>query len=278
MSALVARWRKIPRYVVRLLVKHWRRLIFFPHTIQVCAEGEEFKFYVGSYTGREWYELEEHTSLPEMGFIRDHLIRPGGLVVECGSHHGFTTILLSKWVGDGGKVIAFEANPRNASIAIKNLEINKINNVEFHTKAVGNQAGKLWITDESDARVVDYFRPGRVKVPVIRLDDLFAEQTPDLIKIDVEGYELEVIRGLCSTLNRKATSLSIEVHCDALKEFGSSAFELFEAIRLEDYDCWLGTGDEAKAGIKRFIIGHDEIPLLPIIYLFAVPKGDTLMT
>ena len=271
-SVLVTQRRKV-KTLKRRLVSRWRRLIFRPHIFKVCAEGENFSFYVGSYVGQQWYELEDHNSWPEMAFIRDHLIRSGGLVVECGSHHGFTTVLLSKWVGTKGKVIAFEANPRNASIAIKNLEINKIKNVEFHAKAVGSQTGKIWITDESNAQVAASFRRGRVEVPAVRLDDLFADHIPDLIKIDVEGYELEVIRGLRSTLARKATRLAIEVHCNALKNYGSSTLELFEIIGLEDYDCWLGTGDEAKAGIKPFIIGQDEVPSLWRIYLFAVPKG-----
>jgi FkbM family methyltransferase len=212
-----------------------------------------------------------------MAFIRDHFIRPSGLVVECGSHHGFTTVLLSKWVSSGGKVVAFEANPRNASIAIKNLEINRIKNVEFHVEAVGSQTGKIWITDESNAQVAASFGRGVLEVPIVRLDDLFADHIPDLIKIDVEGYEVEVIRGLRSTLAKKATKLAVEVHCNALKNYGSSTLELFETIGLEDYDCWFGTGDEAKAGIKPFIIGQDEVPLLWRIYLFAVPKGTAFL-
>ncbi len=257
----------------RRVMECWRGVRFQPHVISVCAEGELFDFWVASLTGQQWYEVEDHSSWPEMAFIRDHLVRRGGFVVECGAHHGFTTILLAKWIGIEGKAIAFEASPENASIARKNVALNKLTNVEVHAQAVGSRTGKLWITDEPNAAAAGPLDRAGLEVPMVCLDDLFAGRPPDLVKIDVEGYELEVIRGMRSTLGRKAVNLAIEVHCDALRRYGSSPAELFENIRLEEYDCWLGIGDEAKEGIADFRIGREQVPVAPRLYLFALARA-----
>lgn len=74
---------------------------------------------------------------PEMCFIRDHIIRPGDVVLECGAHHGYVTTLFSTWVGSAGKVICFEPHPNNANILQRNIELNALGNVVLERKAVG---------------------------------------------------------------------------------------------------------------------------------------------
>ena len=97
-------------------------------------------------------------------------------------------------------------------------------------------------------------------------------QTPDLIKIDVEGYELEVLKGLRLILDKKESNLAIEVHCDELRNYGATPNELFEFIGLEDYMCWLGIGEQANESIQPFIVNMTQIPPLSRVYLFAIPK------
>jgi FkbM family methyltransferase len=251
---------------------------FRPYVIHTQSEGEEFDFYVGNELAKEWYDTGCPDSRSEMGFIRDHLIQKGSLVVECGCNHGFTTLLLSKWVGDQGKVIAFDANSENVAIARKNMELNEIKNVEIHVDAVGNQIGTLSVTAGTNAEVASPFVQGEVEVTAIRLDDYLASQIPDLIKIDIEGYELECLKGLGSTLAKKNSNLSIEVHAEALRSYSASVADLFEFIGLEDYVCWLGVGGQANEGIQRFMAGESQIPALSRFYLFAIPRNKVVST
>ena len=251
---------------------------FRPYVIHVQSEGEEFDFYVGEELGKEWYDTGGPDSRAEMRFIRDYLVQKGNLVVECGCHHGFTTLLLSKWVGDQGKIIAFDASSENVAIATKNMELNEIKNVEIHVGAVGNQMGTLSVTAGSNAEVASPFLPGEVEVTAIRLDDYLAGQIPDLIKIDIEGYELECLKGLSSTLAKKNSNLSIEVHSDALRSYSASVADLFEFVGLEDYVCWLGVGGQANEGIQRFTAGESQIPALSRFYLFAIPGNKVVPT
>lgn len=251
-------------------------LPFKPYVIDVQTEGEDFKFLVGNHVGKEWYDTDHTEPRMEMRFIRDHLIQRGNLVVECGCHHGFTSILLSKWVGPQGKIIAFEANPRNAAIALKNMKLNSIGNVDIHMTAVGNHAGTLNITGLSNSKVESPLHRGELEVAAVRLDDFPFDRIPDLIKIDVEGYELEVIRGFHSTLAIKETILAIEVHLDALRNYGGSFTDLCRLIGLEDYKCWLGVGDQANDQIRRYTIGRSLIPRYSRAYLFATPRNRVI--
>ena len=249
-----------------------RQLTFQPYVMHVQAEGEEFAFYVGSEVGKEWYDTDQPTPRAEMGFIRDHLIQKGDLVLECGCHHGFTTLLLSKWTGAWGRVIAFDANPHNVAIARKNVELNAVGNVEIHLAAVGNQTGTVRVTDASNAKVALRSFRGGIEVTAVRLDDFLMDRTPDLIKIDVEGYELEVFKGFRRTLARRNSSLAIEIHCDALQKYGASTAEVLDFVDLQEYKCWLGIGDQANESIRPFRMRGSPIPHVSRIYLFAIPK------
>jgi len=254
-----------------------QQLKFRPYVLHLRAEGEEFDFHVSNEVGKEWYDTNHLAPRAEMRFIRDRMIQRGNLVVECGCHHGFTTILLSKWVSSQGKILAFDANPCNSSIALKNMELNAINNVEIYASVVGNQSGTVFITNSSNAKVASAILHGEVEVTAIRLDDFLAGQIPNLIKIDVEGYELEVLKGLRLTLDKKESNLAIEIHCDALRNYGATTNELFEFIGLDDYECWLGLGEQANDQIQPFIISGAQIPSLSRVYLFAIPRRKGLL-
>jgi hypothetical protein len=86
-----------------------------PYIIRKSVEGVDFLFEIRDSHAKLWYDL--YCTDPvwiEMGFIRDNLVHPGAVVIECGSHHGCTTIMLSHWVGPGGVVYAFEPGRRNS--------------------------------------------------------------------------------------------------------------------------------------------------------------------
>jgi FkbM family methyltransferase len=127
----------------------------------------------------------------EMDFVRRHLVKPGTVVIECGAHHGAQSILLSRWVGPHGRVVAIEPMPENVSIFNKNIEINGLSNLIVVDKAVGStRDNQLSMALTSNASV----RPNgkhTISVESITLDAL-AEKLkimPALLKIDVEGYE-----------------------------------------------------------------------------------------
>jgi FkbM family methyltransferase len=157
-------------------------------------------------------------------------IRPSDCVWDVGANVGLYSSMFSRLVGATGKVFAFEPSPKN--FARLTSAIGSLENVVLVPMALGDTAGRMAFAEGSDAtgatsRVVGGAvdrTPTTVDVEVRRGDELILStkaDEPDVIKIDTEGFELEVIRGLNQTLRRpKLRALFIEVHFALLQDRG----------------------------------------------------------
>ena len=134
----------------------------------------------------------------------DH-VRPDWSIFDVGANIGYYTILFSQ-LAPRGRVFAFEPTV-TAAMLRANLEHNKVGNAEIHEVALGATTG-----DRSDRIYRLWGTDGEVKTyPFYKLDD-FIEQhridRVDCIKIDVDSYDFEVLRGAEQTLLRQIRSLS----------------------------------------------------------------------
>lgn len=127
------------------------------------------------------------------------LIQPGMTIIDVGANIGIYTRFFSKLTGKSGCIHAFEPAPSNFKRLKEN--VGHLANVSLNNTAIGNRSGviQLYISDELnvDHRTFDS-GDGRneIDVPVVSLDEYFAlGQHVDLIKIDVQGYELSVLQG-----------------------------------------------------------------------------------
>jgi FkbM family methyltransferase len=254
-----AMWRNI-----RKVWHICQRKTFKPYTItKENVEGITFKFWVGDRFARKVYDEDRSPSWPEMTFLRDNLIQPDDVVFECGAHHGFTTILISKWVGEEGRVIAFEPVPHNTEIIQKNIELNHLNNVLLVKKAVGSTKGKVYLSGHSSSSIV---KGGGIETDITYVDE-YAHFKPTLLKIDVEGYEVEVLKGAKNILATRP-KLSIEIHSPAsLAAYNSSVEDIFRYIEITKYKkLWVQWDDREKPeeyDIKK--------PIKDRVHLFALP-------
>lgn len=251
--------------VSSLLISIVQGIFFKPYIINKRIEGESFKFLIGDLLGKLWYHKETE-AWKEMAFIRDRMIEPDDIVFECGGHHGCSAILLSRWVGDGGKVVTFEPMKQNTNIIKKNLELNNIKNTSVETKAVGATPGTIFISRTSCASITKNKYLGS-QVDVINLDS-FQHLKPSFLKIDVEGFETEVLRGakqILSTLPK----LAIEIHTDILQQYGTSVRELLKEIDLDAYNCWVQWNDDVWP--EPFNINQ---AINTRVHFFAIPKSD----
>ena len=158
---------------------------------------------------------------PATTFVFERLVAPGDLVVDVGAHWGYFTLLAATLCGETGRVIAFEPHPRNASILTKNLQANRLDNVDVVGKAVSDGEGlaKLFLSRESSGNSLISVPPGaefsrgqgdHLLVETITLDDFFAPpcRKPTLVKIDIEGAELAALDGM-KTLFRETADLVV---------------------------------------------------------------------
>lgn len=158
------------------------------------------------------------------------LIQPGDTVVEVGGHIGYVALWLAKLVGPG-RVYVFEPGPNNLKYIEQNVRDKA--NVTLVPKGVGDVPARRTMfverltglnntfVEESpllkanaafDGFSADQLRES-VPVELVRFDDYAAEHAvqADLIKIDVEGFEMEVLQGMQGVLSSQHPKMMIEV-------------------------------------------------------------------
>jgi FkbM family methyltransferase len=215
---------------------------FSPFVIEREVAGERHRFYIGNVTGKSWYNSKTDISY-EMSFVRRELLRPGAVIIECGAHHGAQSILLSRWVGPDGKVVAIEPMPENVSILRKNMEINDLTNVIVVDRAIGSSCGRLSMGLSSNGSV-RWGGKHTLSVKSITLDALAEELkiVPTLLKIDVEGYEYQVLEGSRSIL-ATTPAVFVEVHVLTLTRYGRKFEDLWTLIDPDKYDIFIQDED-----------------------------------
>lgn len=144
---------------------------------------------------------------------------PGAVVVDVGANIGYNTVYAALRVGPRGRVIAIEPAPDNVAVLRENLETNQLANVVVHASAAGSARGTRDLFLRGDVSAVNSLFPESVyasvtgvqPVPVVPVDDL-VDMPPDLVKIDVEGAELEVLGGMRRLLRAPSIRLVVEWH------------------------------------------------------------------
>jgi len=150
-------------------------------------------------------------------------LRHGDTCVDVGGHIGYLTLLMASTVGPKGKVVTFEPMPDTYRVLEENVNLNGLKNVKLEQTAVGEsettgslvfEANQLltW-TPSASAYGVRGERKS-VSVPVLSLDHYIrnAGLHPRLIKVDVEGAELDVLRGAQQLLREDGPTVLVEVH------------------------------------------------------------------
>jgi FkbM family methyltransferase len=146
-------------------------------------------------------------------------IAPGATVVDVGANIGYNTIYGAWRVGPAGRVVAIEPAPDNVRVLRENVQANHFRNVVIHPVAAGRTHEERSLFLRGDVSAVNSLFPqsvyGRVtrieRIRVVPLDDL-VEGAADVVKIDVEGAELDVLAGMPRLLAHRSIQLIVEWH------------------------------------------------------------------
>lgn len=141
---------------------------------------------------------------PKVTWVVDRCLRPGNVVLDVGANLGLVSLLAAQRVGSQGRVIAFEPSPPVLVHLQRTIDANTHLPIELNRCALGDSTGTLNLhvpPDNAGAASVMSARPEAqvYEVQVRRLADVLADnrvQHVDLLKIDVEGFEASVLRGL----------------------------------------------------------------------------------
>jgi FkbM family methyltransferase len=165
-----------------------------------------------------------------------------GLVVyDIGAFHGILTLFFASHCA---QVVAYEPNEVNHARLIENIRLNKLTNVDARKLGVGAQRGSgmlVYTPAMAGGGTLDprAMAPVSQQIQISTLDHDIAASTlpaPDLIKIDIEGWELEALAGVRETLATHHPALFLEMHGETMREKRRKAGEIVEFLRAAGYD------------------------------------------
>ncbi|MEL7100004.1 MAG: FkbM family methyltransferase [Pseudomonadota bacterium] len=148
----------------------------------------------------------------------------GGVFVDIGANIGNHTLWAALFMG-AARVIAFEPNPKAVDLLVPNVMINGIGDVVDLSHlglGLGAQASSGFGLERTPGNLgATKLEAGAGYLRVERADGLLRDQTPDMIKIDVEGMEMDVLSGLSGVLKRCRPALFVEVDTANADDFAA---------------------------------------------------------
>ena len=215
------------------------------------------------------YGVHERNSTAEVKKI----ITPGMKILEVGANIGYYALLETSLAGSVGHLYAMEPSPYNFGLLKDNLELNGLKNYDLYRIAAGAQAGKAKFLLSGRSNLSTFIEREdltgeEIDVDVVRLDDFFKDKKVDFIRMDVEGYEGEILKGAENILNsdKKPKYFFIEIHSELLHKKNSSARRIVEFLEKYGYEVhksfWRGSS-KVSVSSRRDMLGH---PLLEVGY------------
>jgi len=209
----------------------------------------------------------------EMAAELDAFVREMGArhrFLDIGACHGVFALAFAQGRPEA-RALALEPSPPAHEILAGNVLRNHLDNIAVQQVAAGAAPGRVrmrqvWHHLEAVATATEPDTAGIVELPVATVDDLCAGLgfQPDLVKIDVEGYELAVLAGAQATLARHRPRLFLELHPDRLRELGGSAREVVGLLESLGYRFLSLTGAPlrpaavaARGSVSRLVCAAD---------------------
>lgn len=188
------------------------------------------------------------------------ILKPGMKILECGANIGYYAMLEARLVGSTGKIYAVEPSPKNIAWLTRNIAINNYEQIEVIPGAFGAEKGTAPFYVDIRSNLSSFVKRDDltefevVDVEMMNIDSFMAlpDHDVDLIRMDVEGYETEILKGGEKTLmsDRAPKYFFIEVHCELLKKRGSGGFEIAKYLRQFGYEVDIGF----HRGSSRYVV------------------------
>jgi FkbM family methyltransferase len=208
-------------------------------------------YYAGAvvWLGRESWETVFSRYEPHMARVLKQLLRRGDVFWDIGANIGWFSLFASSLVGTRGRIVSFEPAPEVFRLLARNtaglLNVTAIQcgagiadeTALFAAQGECSSGSFIEEVTQINARYQPNTPIRRISVPIKRVDTLVREvgSVPDVIKIDVEGYELKVLQGAEGLLSSRGPTLIVEIHPPQLGLSGGSEDELFALLHRHGY-------------------------------------------
>lgn len=178
----------------------------------------------------------------EIGLLKKY-INKGDTVLDIGANIGFYAEILSKLCGENGKLHCFEPDPKNFGHLEK--KCGGLGNVTLNNAAVAARNGTIHIYLSKELNVdhrayepEEYER--KIEIPAVSVDEYLQGKKADFVKMDIQGFEPEALKGMEKTL---AANENIKLICEfwpyGLKRSGHSATGMFSWLKQRNFNCYL---------------------------------------
>jgi FkbM family methyltransferase len=213
--------------------------------------------------GAQTFNVIRGTHEPMVQEAMRRVLKPGSVFWDVGANIGFHSLVAACLVGEGGRVVSIDPEETNIVAVTTNARINSLPNISTIQAAATASSGPVEIlsvryTLWTRLATVGHhpFERGRRTVRGLALDDLLAAggvPAPDLVKIDVEGGELEVLEGMSEVLREHRPAIIVEMH-------GKTA-SVAEVLRAAGY-------------VLSNLEGPDPVDSQPEIHVLAQPRVE----
>ncbi len=184
----------------------------------------------------------------EAVLLFEKFLRPGDIYVDIGSNYGYMAINAKKLVGDAGRVIAIEPEPKAQELLRFNAGLNNAG-IDIVQKAISHSGGTgvFNVATETGLSRLDNLQKNtfgmilreKMEVQKITLDDLLADLAPGqqvrLVKMDVEGHELNILRGAGKLLARRDCIFMLEINHGALSQNDTTLKDILDFFTSHAY-------------------------------------------
>lgn len=178
-------------------------------------------------------------------------VNPGDVVIEIGAHVGYFAVLLAELTSPGGRVVAIEADPRNAKLLEANTSRLAVAPVLPLWLAATDRTGPVTLSrspeaNSGDARIFDWPISGDVEdVAGFALDEVWpSDAHVDFVLVDVQGFDHVALSGFISVITRCRPTLLVEYWPDAIVDAGDDPASVLELFQSWGYE-WTATEDAA---------------------------------
>lgn len=179
----------------------------------------------------------------EISLLNKH-IKKGGVILDIGANIGFYANILSQITGPNGTVHCFEPDKTNFGHLVK--DYGHLKNLVLNNKAVGPKTETLKIYTSKNLNV-DHrtYKPEEydqeIEIEAVSIDDYLGKNTKvDFIKMDIQGFEMQAVKGMINTLdNNPDVKIISEFWPYGLKKAGSSITEYFNFLTEQGFNCYL---------------------------------------
>lgn len=151
-------------------------------------------------------------------YFQHHTLQPGDVVIDIGAHIGCFAVPAARAVGPTGHVYACEAIPETSVALRRTIAANGLENVTVVNRGLGSEAGEATFTVSGGSSAhcdLGGKSPVRATVRMSTLEALVGEwgiERVDCVKVDVEGWEAEVLRGAAETIRKYRPVLEVAAY------------------------------------------------------------------